>query len=727
MKNLFLITVISVFIISNVFSQTDAEFKKKYYQAEKMIEYGNFEEALVLYKELLVNNEKNANLNFKVGYCYLKTVLEKKLSIPYFEKAITGISDNYDPDDYMSISAPYETYYFLGEAYHLDYKFEESIEILENLKAQLPDINPEFLSQIDRKIKQCQNGIQLMKYPVKMNVTNLGGGINSEYKEHSPVFSADESVLIFTSKKEGTGGKMEDGQYFEDIYISNSKGDGLWTEPKSIGSNINTDGHEATIGLSVDGQQLLIYKDDNGDGNLYYSDLEGDIWTSPKKFEDPINTKANETHASISATGNEIYFTSNRKGGFGGLDIYVVRKLPNGEWGLAQNLGSDINTEYDERCPYIHPDGITLFFSSQGHFNMGGFDIFFCIKDEGKWQEATNMGYPVNTTEDDVFYTPTPDGRRAYYASHQTGGIGSTDIYMITLPGSKEKALTVMSGLVTLSNGQQPEDVYIEVTDVETGEIVGSYTPNSKTGKYLFILTPGRTYHVLCETEGFEPYEEDITVDENSAYKKIQRPIMLKPIVFVVDDNSNDENDSTDDSSNNDTTDNNDKSGDTDNNTSDDTDNNQNDDNNDNIVDDTNSDSNNDATEMTIENVFFGFDEHTTNLFYNTLDKLANYLIHDPVSVVEIGGHTDAQGDDYYNILLSNKRAKFVKDYLLKKGVKESCMNIKGYGETQLIAIDYAPFTRKYNRRVEFKVIKQGNAKLNIETIKVPNEYKLKK
>ncbi|MFH2140773.1 MAG: hypothetical protein ABIJ97_00015, partial [Bacteroidota bacterium] len=463
------VTIILFLIITvlNINAQYDSNFKNRYFQAENMIEFGNYEDALLVYLELLKIVPDNANINFKVGYCYLNTVLDKKKSIPYLEKAIPGISDDYDPTIYNTTSSPPETYYYLGEAYHLDYKFEEAIEILTNLKNQLSDDNDEFQKQIDWKISQCKNGIELMKYPIKMIVTNLGGDINSEYKEHSPVFSADESVLIYTSRREGsTGGLISDGQYYEDIYIAYKNSDGLWSNPQSIGKSINTSGHEASIGLSVDGQKLLIYKDDNEDGNIYYSELKGDVWMKPVKLGPTINTKANETHASLSADGNIIYFDSNRKDGYGGFDLYVVKKLPNGEWSEAQNLGPEINTFRNERCPFMHPDGVTLFFSSEGHFNMGGFDIFFSIKDENlKWQEPTNMGYPINTTLDDVFYTPTPDGRRAYYSSQQTGGIGATDIYMITLPGSEEKALTVLSGLVKLSNGQQPESVYIEVTD----------------------------------------------------------------------------------------------------------------------------------------------------------------------------------------------------------------------------------------------------------------------
>jgi outer membrane protein OmpA-like peptidoglycan-associated protein/Tol biopolymer transport system component len=722
MKTIF--SVLLFITISTItIAQYDGAFSRQYFTAENLIEAGNYDDALDVYLELSKLVPSDANINFKVGFCYLNTKSDKKKAIPYLEKAIGGISEEYDPGDPESQSAPLETYYYLGEAYHLNYQFDESIEMLENLKSQLTESDKEFIEKIDWKITQCQNGSLLMKFPVKMIVSNLGDQINTPFKEHSPVFSADESVLIFTSKKEGsTGGKMTDGEFYEDIYVSYKTEEELWSDPISIGANINSDGHEASIGLSVDGSQLFIYKDDNGDGNIYFSELKGDSWTSPTKMGPTINTKYNETHASISADGKEIYFTSDRKGGYGGLDIYVVRKLPNGEWGKAQNLGPTINTELNERCPFIHPDGVTVFFSSEKHMNMGGFDIFFSIKnDEGGWEEPTNMGYPINTTEDDVFYTPTPDGKRAYYASQQTEGQGSTDIYMLTLPGSEEKELTVMSGTVTLSDGTKPENVYIEVTDADNGDIVGTYTPNSKTGKYLFILKPGKTYNVLCENEGFEPYEEQFTVPVGSAYQQIKRAILLDPIVFTVDngDNNQDNNDT-----NNNNDDNNTKSGNDDNNNSD----SNNDDSNDNINNkDTEDNTNNDpGPDVTISAVYFDFDMKTTEKYYQEMDKLASYLKSNPQAVIIIEGHTDAQGDEIYNNLLGKWRAEFVQKYLINKGINKDNLKTRSLGETKLVAVDLAPFTRKYNRRVEFKVEKMGAAKIKFVTQEIPNEYKIK-
>jgi outer membrane protein OmpA-like peptidoglycan-associated protein len=533
-----LIVCLFVTIAIPAFSQplSSEEFRISFFKAEKLLEDGNFQEAILLYRQLLKEQPDNANLNFKMGYCFLNTVLEKKEAISYLEKAITNMSDDAQAELHTEFRAPTDALVFLAQAYHQDYKFDKALEIIQTLKEKVPDYKTEFEVDVDLLEKNCKNGLQLMKYPVKMFVTNLGGAINSEYDEHSPVFSADEQVLIFTSKRyNGKDKAMEpDGQYFEDIYITNKLKDGNWSEPQSISSEINTAANEASIGLSVDGTKLFIYRDEGPKiGNIFYSELQGDKWSAPVKMPEPVNSRYVESHASISADDNELYFTSNRPGGFGGKDIYVVKKLPNGRWSFAQNLGPSINTQYDEEGPFIHPDGVTLFFSSKGHMSMGGFDIFFANKDDyGNWMDVTNLGYPINTPNDDVFYTPTPDGRRAYYASHKAGGIGRNDLYLITLPESEEKTLTVMTGIISLADGNPPQNCMITVTDLETGDLIGVYTPNSKTGKYLFILKSGRNYNVTVEADDFLPFSENLMVKDGTSYQEIQRPISLEPIIL---------------------------------------------------------------------------------------------------------------------------------------------------------------------------------------------------
>lgn len=536
MKKISVLLFFSLILFKSYSQRHDDVFVNKFLKAEQLIEKGDFPTALIYYKELLNDEPDNANLNFKAGFCYLNTVIEKSKAIEYLEKAVKNIDIDVKIDDPDETSAPPEAWYFLAKAYHNDYQFTKALQILDSLKQEIPNYKEEFTENIDELVEFCKNGQEIIKYPIKMQITNLGGVINTEYDEHSPVFSADEQILIFTSKRKSEihPARTDDGQYYEDIYISKKLSDGQWEIPVPISPLINSATHEASIGLSPDGQELYIYKDESTilnprDGNIYVSYLKGDEWTEPQKLN--INTKYNENHASISADGQELFFTSDRPGGYGGLDIYISKRLPNGEWGIPINAGPMINTDKDEISPYIHPDGITLFFSSKGHNSMGGFDIFFSTRDDSmKWNKPTNLGYPINTPNDDAFYVPTLDGNRAYYASCQTGGIGREDLYIITLPMSEEKLLTVMSGYITMKNGQLPENVTITVTDEQTKKVVGVYTPNSKTGKYLFILKSGKRYLITVESSIYLPYTEILDISDSTAYSKIERSILLEPI-----------------------------------------------------------------------------------------------------------------------------------------------------------------------------------------------------
>ena len=303
------------------------------------------------------------------------------------------------------------------------------------------------------------------------------------------------------------------GEYDENIYISYSEDGGPWTTPVSIGDNINTADHEASIGVSVDGQKLLIYKSEE-EGSIYVSDLVGDVWSKPKKLGSTINTKGRETHASLSADGTKLYFTSDRKGGYGGLDIYVSYRLLNGQWGEAKNLGPGINTAQDERAPYIHPDDITLYFSSKGHGGLGGFDIFSSQLNEfGTWTKPENIGYPINTSSDDIFYITSADRQRSYYTSSKEAGFGETDLYIIGLEEAEVANITIMTGKVYICRGILPE-VSITVMDAKTDEVVGIYTPNSKSGKFLFVLNKGGRYNVIFEADGKIINEEQLYVPE---------------------------------------------------------------------------------------------------------------------------------------------------------------------------------------------------------------------
>lgn len=788
------ILVCSLILINYLaFFAQERSVKDLYFSAEALLDAGNYSDALINYQELLNMHPENANYNFKVGYCLVNTILEKDKAIQYLEKASKNTTDNYTGDSEKETKAPIDVLYWLGKAYHINYKFDDAIKSFTEYKATIDASNHDLIAEVDHMIEYCNNGKELIKNPVKFNITNLGSGINTAFSEHSPVFSADESVLIFTSKREGTTGskKFENGEFYEDIYLSNKNTDGTWSSPNSIGTNINTTENEATIGLSIDGQTLFIYKDDNGDGNIYSSQLNGDVWTTPEKLGSTVNTKSRETHACLSADGRYLYFTSDRKSGYGGLDIYVVKRLPNGQWSEAQNLGPKINSKYNEEGPFIHPDGVTLFFSSEGHKSMGGYDIFYSVIDNETrlCTEAKNIGYPINTTENDVFYVPTPDGKRAYYASYQADGVGSSDLYLISLPETQDKPLTVISGIIEKTDKTIPKNVSITVTNLKDKSVVGNYTPNSKTGKFLFILTPGE-YNVLYESADNLYFSENITVEEGSAYKQINKAVNLAPVLIgdknetfiaefekgssksngqideeigkinellsrnkqlIVDiklpDGSKDKKlnearkktisesliskgidnyrimsglKSSPDQDNIVTVNIAEKEAILASNT------NKNPDNANNVKNNEIVKASGTGTDVEIDNVFFDFNKDQTSEYYDNLNKLAGYLVENQNAIIEIHGYTDLQGDEEYNMQLSVRRASFVRDYLITKGAKKESIKIKGFGESNQIAVDLCPESRKFNRRVEFKVTLQGAKTLFVKQINVPSNYKIK-
>jgi outer membrane protein OmpA-like peptidoglycan-associated protein len=685
MMKRYIILLICAFISIASFSQDDylnsEDYVAKFEIATDYMDDGNFHASIQILDSLNKQHPDNFNISFKMGYCLLNTAMRKIEAIEYLEHAVKGAKDDYNPYFASETGAPYETWFYLGKAYHVNYQFDQAINVFNQLKGLIVKEDDErFFAQIEREIETCENAKELVKTPINMVVTNLGEQVNSPYAEHSPVVSGDETILIFTSKrKENVGNRqMDDGQYFEDIYAS-YKINGDWIEAVNISDNINTSGHEASIGLSVDGRTLFIYRDDNGDGNIYISQQDGLDWTVPEKLGSQINTSSRETHASLSADGEQLYFTSDRKGGFGGLDIYVVKKLPNGQWGKPQNLGPTINTPYDEEGPFIHYDGITLFFSSAGHKSMGGLDIYSSTMQEDlSWGEPVNIGYPINTPDNDVFYWVTPDGRRAYYASHQSGSFGNTDIFIINLPESHVRNMTVLTGLAANVKGEVLTGAEISVFDKETGDLVGVYKPDQETGRYLIILPKGKEYDISIMADGYEEVFNNLSIPDEP-FEESQEVVKIETVEMPVM-----------------------------------------------------------AKEYMInETIFFDFDKAETNkiqteTYYEVLNIIIEYFKNNPDAKIEIGGHCDSKGPEVYNQYLSEERAKFVKQYLVENKIPEENLFIKGYGENNPIALNsYSDGRdcregRKFNRRVEFKVLSNGNDKLIFKKVGVPDELTIK-
>jgi outer membrane protein OmpA-like peptidoglycan-associated protein len=384
--------------------------------------------ALEIYLKGYKQAPENPEINLKVGKLYLEGIYRFR-SLPYLEKAF-NLNPHIDK----------EIHKYLALSYHYNHLFDKAIENYELCRKTLPK-DDSFLKRLDREIYECQNGKEFLANPVNAKIENLGAEINTPFAEYGPAVSANESELIFTSRREGSkGGELDDdGEYFEDIYISRKEGEG-WSKPVQISDKINTASHDASIGLSPDGNMLFIYKYE-GNGDILYCQLKGDSgWSAPKLMGENISSeKYYENAAAISADGKVLFFSSTRPGGHGNLDIYMSELGPSG-WGVPVNLGTNINTEFDEEGPILDLDGKTLYFSSMGHKGMGGFDIFRSVYDTSTktWSEPQNLGYPINSADDDIYFALSGDGRHGYYASVKDGGYGDKDIYKITMPERKD-------------------------------------------------------------------------------------------------------------------------------------------------------------------------------------------------------------------------------------------------------------------------------------------------
>ncbi|MEO7080491.1 MAG: hypothetical protein ABIY71_03150, partial [Flavobacteriales bacterium] len=296
-----------------------------------------------------------------------------------------------------------------------------------------------------------------------------------------------------------------------------TKTDEVWSRARNLQAPVNSTMQDATVGLSPDGNEMIIYRasDAMPDGDLFITQRSQGVWSTPERMTDQINSKAHEPSATISPDGSEIYFTSDRPGGFGGRDLYRIRRLPNGQWSLPLNLGPEINTAFDEDAPFMHSDGTTLFFSSNGHNTMGGFDIFKAAlldPDMNIWDKPVNMGYPLNTVNDDIYFSLGEDGRTGYFSSEREGGLGGQDIYEVVFPTSQVEYLLVQ-GVITNGN-EEPLKARIILTDRKTEEVFGIYNSNDRTGRYVMAVRPGQAYHMEVTAEGFAPWEYDLYNDD---------------------------------------------------------------------------------------------------------------------------------------------------------------------------------------------------------------------
>ncbi len=488
-----------------------------------------------------------------------------------------------------------------------------------------------------------------------INIVNVGKTINSPFSDYAPVISADGKMMVFTSRRPVTEKDIaKNREGFETVYVSyyNEKKK-KWSEAKKLSDLINQPGrHNSAIGLSNDGQTMLLYRDDNtGNGDIYESTLNGNDWSEPVMMPDPINSDDHESSASISPDGHTIYFISDRTGGMGGRDIWICKKDQQGNWGAAENAGSVVNSPKDEEGVFMHPDGKTLYFSSKGFTGFGGYDIYKTQLDSGVWSTPVNLGMPVNTNGDDAYVVLAANGRIGYYSSAKPGGIGEKDIYEIHFPPSEKKKeegpqLSLLSGTITDEETKDSLEATLEISDNEKNVVLIRITSNKITGHYLVSLPSGKNYGIAVKAGGYLFHSENVNIPQAKGYQEIIKDVQLKKLKI--------------------------------------------------------------GKSIVLNNIFYDFDKATLrDESKGELERLVQLMVDNKTIRIELSSHTDNRGTEEYNIRLSQERAQSVVDYLISKGISNERLVAKGYGKSIPVATNDTDEGRQLNRRTEFKILSE--------------------
>jgi Tol biopolymer transport system component len=530
MKNIFSLAVFGILLNSylciSVRAQSTPDPKDIFVEAESYFLFEEYEDALPLYQKLLRIEPENYNVIYKIGICYLNNPYQKEKSIGYLEQAVLHINPKYKHDNYKEKLAPLESHYYLGKAYHENNRFEEALESYDTFKS-MADPRDYDIALVEQDIKSCEYAKELMANPVFFRPKPLGENINTRFEETRPVVSGDGNTLVFNRKL----------QFYTAVFIAAKNDDGDWGEPLNLTPEFGLDGNSYVTGISYFGDEIYVYRSDEYDGNIYFSKKTGNKWGALQKLNDHINTKYWESHASPSPDGKYLYFTSNREGGYGGLDIYRAKRSTNNQWGGVVNMGPVINSPGNEETPFVGNEGYTLFFSSQGHKTMGDYDIFIThLKSNGTWSRPRNMGSPINTTSEDIFYSPMNVNAFGFYAFYnESESQGLKDIYLVEVYNEAIPRTFTVNGTLQAAglDEEQFKNIKVVLYDAKTGEVV-STSDVDENGNYSLQATQGE-YVLVVEGENIEPYQQNLSlnVDNPNAMLTLP-PIALTTAVGVV-------------------------------------------------------------------------------------------------------------------------------------------------------------------------------------------------
>ncbi|MBX2896449.1 MAG: OmpA family protein [Cyclobacteriaceae bacterium] len=637
--------------------QQDKEQARQYY--EMATEIMTSTRAVDDARELMIIaanfDTTNLKANTEAGIMHIRTI-QKEEGVKYLLRVYR-----------QNPTFRFDLEYQIGLSYQHGLNFDKAIEFFNKYKLKA-SYNTSYkgkdrveVKEVTRRLEECANGKEFVASAKPLAITNIGQQINSEFDDYAPVVNADETEMIFTSRRRDGNlneNVSDDNRPFEDIFVSKREA-GSWQPAQNIGTIVNTKHNESNIALSPNGNTLFIYRDGVGDGDIFTSTRQPDgTWTKPVPLPGAINSSFRESSITINKDETMLFFASERPGGLGGVDIYSCIKDKKGQWTVVRNLGPGINTEFDDDGPFIDFDGKTLYFSSKGRKGMGGYDIFKATLmnlEKREWTEPENLGYPINTPDDDIFIVGTATPNRFYYSSVRNGGVGYSDIYLIS-----EKENAPQPETIPEKKGIQPIKFILEIVDAETKQpieatarmrgkdntVIGSASLGTGVYEFGVMSTIPKEYTVSVEMEGY--IFENLKVMLGRATEEpqtINRRLLLRKVAI--------------------------------------------------------------GEVSALRHVFFDFGKATLQeASFDELNMMVTMMKQNESMQVEIGGHTDDVGSDVFNKKLSQQRADAVKRYLTDNGINTRRIKSVGYGEERpIVSNDDESGGREINRRVEFKVI----------------------
>ncbi|MGE0079089.1 MAG: SPOR domain-containing protein [Bacteroidales bacterium] len=477
--------------------------------AEYYIMDGDYNKAAETYLKALKKFPESANLKFKAGYCYLKTDDQKKEALYYLEEASQNISDRYNEKSLKEQNAPPEVLYSLGIAYMIDMNFDKAAAAFTEYKKYVKSKDVEIMQLVEQHLKSCSSAKDFVNNPIGLNFKNLGDIINNDDSNFNPVVSGDGKTLAYTTRT-STGNK---------IFVSKFE-NGAWTKPIDITRNLGSKFLKTSC-LAYEGQELYLIEEDEKNSEIVVSFLQKNKWSKPVKAAKPINSKNNENHVCVSHDGNTVYFSSDRKGGLGGFDIYKT-SIVGDKWSEPVNLGPNVNTPLDDDSPFLTPDEKYLFFSSEGHNSIGGYDIFYINLDGNPI--VTNVGYPLNTPDDNIFYQPT-GLNSGYYSFYSKDGKGGLDINSVEIIPYVDLKINI----TLAENAPTDKDYTYILTNQATNKVVEN--KNSKgTSQFTQRVMPGK-YSVAISGEAFQMAENIVEIPDNPSKNEYSASVVLNGVV----------------------------------------------------------------------------------------------------------------------------------------------------------------------------------------------------